>query len=175
MKTTMSFFLVIILLLFGACDKVNKSPDLPGAESTVKVAAHYLDNIFMNTLSSLEIIAETPEAKDGNWEGIKPYLQDLAKDLPGVYFFVLPDGNYYTITKDYTNLNLSNRPYFKPLFNIYSSFIQPSHKASAGRRLSFIYCHRPFGSPLSIFAKATMDRRGASRKVFAPYFSSFHE
>jgi hypothetical protein len=138
MKTTMSFFLVIILLLFGGCEQVSKSPDLSGAESTVKVAAHYLDNIFMNTLSSLEIVATTPEAKRGDWEGIKPYLQDLAKDLPGVYFFVLPDGNYYTITKDYTNLNLSNRPYFKPLFKGEPVKGYPVYSRSTGKRIGLM-------------------------------------
>jgi len=134
MKRMLSFFLVLILVLFGCTDTANKKMPAVGPESTVNVAAHYLDNIFMNTLSSLEIVAATPEAKSGNWEGIKPYLQELAKDLPGVYFFVLPDGNYYTITKDFTNINLSNRLYFEPLFNGEPIIGFPLYSRSSGKR-----------------------------------------
>ena len=134
MKTMMAFFLVIMVALSGCTDKTNDKLQTVGPESTVNVAAHYLDHIFMNTLASLELVATTPEAKSADWSGIKPYLKQLANELPGVYFFVLPDGNYYSVTKDYTNLNLSNRPYFKPLFDGESVIGYPLYSRSTGKR-----------------------------------------
>lgn len=87
-----------------------------GPETTLNAAAHRLDAVFSHTQATLELIAATPEARHGDWPGIKAYLRRLAADLPGVYFFVLPDGNYYTVDLDYTRLNLANRPYFASLF-----------------------------------------------------------
>lgn len=134
MKTKMSFFLAIILILSACGDKTNeKAPEI-GLESTVNVAAQYLDDIFMNALGSLEIIAKTPEAKTGDWEGIKCYLKELKTKTPGVYFYVLPDGNYYRVTQDYTNLNLANRPYFAPLFSGDAVMGYPIYGRSSGKK-----------------------------------------
>jgi hypothetical protein len=85
-------------------------------ESTLNVAANYLDGVYDDALLSLSLIAKTPEAERGDWPGIKRYLAMMKAQLPGVYFYVLPNGNYYSVGKDYTNLNLRDRPYFKPLF-----------------------------------------------------------
>jgi hypothetical protein len=92
------------------------SPPTAGPEVTLNAATHYVDSIFANTLASLELIASTPEAKSGDWEGIKRYLKQVEAGLPGGYFFFLPDGNYYSVALDYTNLNVSDRAYFKSLF-----------------------------------------------------------
>jgi hypothetical protein len=105
-----------------------------GPETALNTAAHYVDGIFMNTLASLQVIASTPEAKSGDWLGIKQYLRQVEAGLPGAYFFVLPDGNYYSVARDYTNLNLSDRPYFKSLFsgNLVTGF--PIHSRSSGKK-----------------------------------------
>lgn len=95
------------------------SPDdqpAAGPETTVNSAALYVDSIFNGTLAALELIAATPEARKADWNGIKRYLRQVEAGLPGSYFFVLPDGNYYSVALDYTNLNLSDRAYFKSLF-----------------------------------------------------------
>jgi preprotein translocase subunit SecG len=67
----------------------------PGSETFLNAASHYVSNIFLNTLASLEIISSTPDAAQGEWKGIKKYLSQLKSRLPGTYFYVLPDGNYY--------------------------------------------------------------------------------
>jgi hypothetical protein len=105
-----------------------------GPETTLNAAALQVDSIFVNTLASLELIASTPEAQKGDWPGIKPYLKLLEARLPGIYFFVLPDGNYFSVAKDYTNLNLSNRPYFNSLFagNPVKGF--PIYSRSSGKK-----------------------------------------
>lgn len=134
MRTKMSLFLGIILILSACADKKNEKMPEIGVESTVNVAAHYLDDIFMNALGSLEMLAETPEAKAGDWEGIKSYFKDLKAETPGVYFYVLPDGNYYRVTRDYTNLNLANRPYFAPLFSGEPVMGYPIYGRSSGKK-----------------------------------------
>jgi len=88
----------------------------------------------MNTLASLELIASTPEAKNGDWKGIKRYLKQLKSVTPGVYFYALPDGNYYSVALDYTNLNLTNRDYFKSLFAGNPVMGFPIYSRSSGKK-----------------------------------------
>jgi hypothetical protein len=77
-------------------------PRTDAPEATLKFAANYLDQIFVSTLASLESVAATPEAKQGDWYGIKRYLKRIEAELPGVYFYVLPNGDYYSIALDFT-------------------------------------------------------------------------
>lgn len=74
MKIAISLLLALSMLLSGCGDATSTA----GQETTVKVAAEYLDYIFMNTLASLELVASTPEAKNADWVGMKPYLEKLA-------------------------------------------------------------------------------------------------
>lgn len=113
---TIEFLLLTYMLLGSAwAAKPAESPLAAGPETTLNAAVHYVDSIFVHTLASLELIASTPEAKNKDWNGIKPYLKQLDAGLPGSYFWVLPDGNYYSVALDYTNLNLADRAYFKTL------------------------------------------------------------
>lgn len=126
----------LAFLLVGAVSAAEPSvsPPTAGPGTTVNAAAHYVDSIFMNALGSLELIAATPEARGRDWNGIKRYLRQVEAGLPGAYFFVLPDGNYYSVAKDYTNLNLRDRPYFESLFagNQVKGF--PIYSRSSGRK-----------------------------------------
>ena len=110
--------LLLVFILAGPvwAEEPAEPPDTVGAKTTLNAGAHYLDKVFAHALSSLELVASTPEAMRGDWKGIKPYLQKLKQDLPGIYYYVQPDGNYYSVAMDYTNLNLKNRPYFQSLF-----------------------------------------------------------
>jgi len=127
--------LFVLVMLFSAC---SQNHDELGAGSTVSMASKYLDKVFMNTQASLELVASTSEARTLDWKVIKPYLKKLSDELPGVYFFVLPDGNYYSVTKDYTNLNLSNRSYFKPLFEGKTVMAHPLYSRSTGKRSALV-------------------------------------
>jgi len=113
MKNFLFIFLVLVLstMLWAEPAQIDEMHT-----ATVNVAADYLNNICMDALAKLQLIAMTPEAQSGDWNGIKAYLSLAQERLPGVYFYVLPNGDYYTLGKDFTNLNLSNRGYFKPLF-----------------------------------------------------------
>lgn len=89
----------------------------PGPAAVVNAAAHYVDEIFSRTMSSLELIAATAEAQAADWAGVKPYLQRLAPHLPALHFMVLPDGSYYTLEEGRSDKNLRDRPYFASLFS----------------------------------------------------------
>lgn len=102
--------------------------------TTLNGAANHLDSIFTNALTSLELIAASPEAKSADWKKIKAHFKKISSNLPGVYFFVLPDGNYYTVTQDYTNLNLSDRAYFKSLFAGNQVKGYPIYSRSSGKK-----------------------------------------
>lgn len=110
-------FLLFVLMLGGSAwadAPAEVRPDV-GPEATLNAAAHYVDSLFSGTLDSLALVANTPEARSGDWNGIKRYLERLEARQPGVYFYILPDGNYYSVAQDYTNLSLSDRGYFKSL------------------------------------------------------------
>ena len=138
MKTIISVLLTFLLAGPALAGKPLESPQFASPETTLNVATHYLDSIVENALASLEVIASTPEAKSGDWQGIKQYLLQLESGLPGVYFFVLPNGNYYSLALDYTNLNLSDRPYFKSLFagNPVRGF--PLYSRSSGKKSALV-------------------------------------
>lgn len=118
----------------GFCAKDTARSSQNSMESVLNTAVHSLDNQLMNILTSLELTAMTSEAKSGNWQGIKTYLVKLEERLPGVYFYVLPDGNYYSADKDFTNLNIGNRGYFQSLFagNQVKGF--PIYSRSTGKK-----------------------------------------
>ena len=134
MKAIRSLLLALMLVGSASAAEPPDNPPVVGPETTVNAAGHYVDSIFANALASLELIAATPEARARDWSGIKQYLKQVEARLPGVYFFVLPDGNYYSVTQDYTNLNLSDRAYFESLFagNRVKGF--PIYSRSSGRK-----------------------------------------
>jgi hypothetical protein len=116
MKRIVTILMSVMLSVMAWAGKPAAEPREAGMESTLSVAANYLDGVYDDALLSLSLIAKTPEAERGDWPGIKRYLAVMKAQLPGAYFYVLPNGNYYSVGKDYTNLNLSDRPYFNSLF-----------------------------------------------------------
>jgi hypothetical protein len=148
-------FLALLTLATSACTTMEvtketaEPQDSPGPEAVLNAGAYYVSSIFTNTLSALELIAATPEAKAGEWQGIKPYLSRLAADLPGVYFFVLPDGNYYSVTRDFTNLNLRDRPYFDSLFAGNPVMGFPIYSRSSGKKSALV------AAPIVVDGKVT--------------------
>lgn len=135
MKAIKSFLVFVLVLMSPAWAgrPSDVTPDV-GPETALNVAAHYVDSLFSTTLDSLELIADTPEARSGDWNGIKRYLERLEARQPGVYFHVLPDGNYYSVANDFTNLNLSDRGYFKSLMAGERVSGVPIYSRSSGKK-----------------------------------------
>lgn len=126
--------LVCVALLFASL--LLFAGDLKPAQidpATVTGAALYLDNLIVENLSKLQIVASTPEAAEGDWTGIKRYLMTIPNRLPGVWFYVLPDGSYYSLDADLTGLNLKDRGYFKSLFEGKPVLGYPVYSRSSGK------------------------------------------
>ncbi|MDM5270901.1 cache domain-containing protein [Sulfurovum sp. zt1-1] len=138
MKKIIIVLSTLVFLSSAWAAKPVEEPQTVGPEIMLGTATHYVDTIFTNASALLKLVASTPEAERGDWKGIKPYLGQISEKLPGVYSYILPNGDYYTLDRDFTNLNLSNRGYFKSLFtgNAVNSF--PIFSRSTGKKSIFI-------------------------------------
>jgi len=140
------------LLLFGCGQEnaaQNESAVTNAPEASLDAHSRYLDDLFADTLTELEQVAASPAAQSGDWPGIKQQLEKLEQSRPGTYFHLLPDGNYYSLALDYTNLNLSDRGYFQSLFagNPVKGF--PIHSRSSGKKSALV------AAPVMVDGKVT--------------------
>ncbi len=129
-------FICMVSLLIGACaskqDMREPESDVQAYRSDYAEALHYFDidaravvgtgatiieRNLLHALTSLRLIAATPATRSGIWPEIMPALQQLSNVIPGAALYIQPDGNYYSVEQGFTGLNLSDRPYFTPLFN----------------------------------------------------------
>lgn len=122
---------MIFILATGLC----------GAQSGVSLnpvmleeTARYIDDVCMNNLAILAQIAASPDSAEGNWLGIRKQLEMIPERFPGVWFYVLPDGNYYSLERDFTNLNLKDRGYFASLFAGNPVLAYPIFSRSTGKK-----------------------------------------
>lgn len=128
-------FFCAILLLIGACtskrDMHHPESDVHTHPPDEATAAHYFDidaravvgtgatiieRNLLHALTSLRLIAAAPATRSGIWPEIMPALNQLCQVIPGAALYIQPDGNYYSVEQGFTGLNLSDRPYFNPLF-----------------------------------------------------------
>lgn len=66
----------------------------------------------------LAVLSMTDEVKSADWENMRGIMQAYQNsDLPGIVWFVLPDGNYYTPEKGLVGRKLSERKYFPGLMS----------------------------------------------------------
>lgn len=105
---------------------------------TLALATQYLDNLLTQTLASLELVAATPEAAQGDWPGIKAYLRKLGDRLPGAYYYIRPDGSYFTVEQDLTELNISDRGYFPILQKGKPVLGAQIHSRSTGKKAAVL-------------------------------------
>jgi hypothetical protein len=123
--------LLALILLLGLAGAMWGNGDV---EKLLGTACAELERNCAETLSGLRAIAAGESAQKGDWIELKPLLQKLEASIPGVYFLVLPDGNYYSIALDYTNLNLSDRDYFPGLMAGDEIHGWPIYSRSSGKK-----------------------------------------
>ncbi len=123
-----------------AAQQTPGSEDGYALESALSVAANHLDNLLANMLASLELVASTPEAAKGDWPGIKAYLRRLGERLPAACFYTLPNGDYYTLELDLTNLNISDRSYFIALKEGKNVLGEQIFSRSTGKKSAVVAC-----------------------------------
>lgn len=66
-------------------------------------------------MTSLRVLAGSPGVISGEWSRMKPLLSSFNQGYEGLAMYVEPDGGYYTVQRDWTGLNLSDRGYFSAL------------------------------------------------------------
>ncbi|MFP4691368.1 MAG: hypothetical protein ACLFMU_05590, partial [Bacteroidales bacterium] len=87
------------------------------ARAALGTATALIDRYLQHALTSLRLIAGNPATRSGIWPEIRPGLQTLRNAIPGAALYIEPDGGYYSVDGGYTKFNLSDREYFKSLFN----------------------------------------------------------
>jgi len=74
---------------------------------------------LIGVLNGLKALAVTEEAMSGNWERLKPSLEQFSKSVTtnAAIWFARPDGSYFTVEKGLTNQNIMDRDYFSELMH----------------------------------------------------------
>jgi hypothetical protein len=108
-----------ILARYGlAGPPAGRTPAVSGApcfspEAASSVLMALADSRLLDTATSLEVLAMTSEAKEGDWDQIRPLLIGLEqRSGKARFWYALPDGSYYTTVDNLTTANLASRPYF---------------------------------------------------------------
>ncbi len=86
------------------------------ARATMGVTISLIETYLQQALTSLRLIAASPATRSGIWPEIKPGLETLRNAIPGAALYIEPDGDYFSVEKGYTGLNVADRSYFGPLF-----------------------------------------------------------
>jgi ABC-type uncharacterized transport system substrate-binding protein len=101
---------------FERVDKVVTNREM-SADTVLNLFLGSFEERVHGIMTSLKILSETPEVKSGEWTTMKPLLSAFNENYEGLVIYVLPDGGYYSVQRNWTRLNLSNRGYFPILKN----------------------------------------------------------
>jgi hypothetical protein len=75
-----------------------------------------VDQQVESLAGSLEVLAQTEEARSGGWRALQPLLAVVqAGPVPCLCWFARPDGHYYTVSGGVQAATLADRPYFAHL------------------------------------------------------------
>ncbi|MBN2220392.1 MAG: hypothetical protein JW697_08970, partial [Kosmotogaceae bacterium] len=95
-------------------DEVITDWSIP-AQSILNLIMTSFEERLLGIMCSLKILASCAEVKSGDWSLIRPLLEEFNIYYEGLALYILPDGGYYTVQRDWTGLNLSDRGYFPDL------------------------------------------------------------
>lgn len=129
----------VFVLMFFVCMQVHGQPPAFDAATASATMAKHLNDAQMSVQAALAQVAATPEAHAGDWSAIEPKLDEAAKSqgLNGAWFFMRPDGSYFQLGKGLTTLNVSDRPYFAPLFAGTTVSGYPLYSRTTGKKSAF--------------------------------------
>lgn len=106
---------LVLLVTFTGCSEDDK-PGKVDAEIGVSALASLADSRIEDYVNCMKALAMTQEVQSGDWEQMVGLLTEVEEaQIPGVDWFVMPDGNYYTVDLGLTGKNLSDRAYFPGL------------------------------------------------------------
>ena len=71
------------------------------------------DGHLQHLAKALQLLATSEAARSGDWEQIKGPLGEVGqRHIPGLNWFALPDGSYWSVQEGRATGNLATRPYF---------------------------------------------------------------
>jgi hypothetical protein len=126
--------LLLMALATSGCDddSSDRSPGAPGlasaevrvgftvyADSLLSTMVALVDGAFVERAAILRALAASEEVRTAQWESMRTLFADFQQVWgdAGIYWFVLPDGNYYTVEKGLVGQRLVDREYFPRLMS----------------------------------------------------------
>jgi hypothetical protein len=118
-KVVLLFFLSHVAIASAADQIPAPSPCFKEYASTILSSFMALTEQHIRTVEhELAVLSMTEEVKSADWEKMRGIL-DTYQDsgFPGIVWFVLPDGNYYSLETGLVGKKLSERKYFPGLMS----------------------------------------------------------
>jgi len=126
---TSGMVLLLMALAISGCgdDSSDSSSGAPGvaslevqagfpvyAESQLSTMIALVDGTFLDRTAILRALAASEEVKTTQWESMRRLFTGFQQAWgdAGIYWFVLPDGNYYTVETGLVGQSLADREYF---------------------------------------------------------------
>ena len=117
--------LILLFIGFSIISPAEEAkPPRPPLTNNITMSGDYalcamislVENHIKSMANSLDVLAQTTEAKSCDWEKIKPLLAALKNlDVPSTIFFIRPDSSYFSVEMGLTGQNLKDRDYFPGL------------------------------------------------------------
>ena len=85
------------------------------ARVTLSAIVGLADEHVNGVLYGLKLLAASAPVSGGDWENMRSLVSKFAENVPGVVWFGLPDGSYYTADKGLMDKKLNDRDYFSRL------------------------------------------------------------
>jgi hypothetical protein len=125
-----------IWFFWGLVFLISCLPSTKNVEEMLLSSMNSVEEIIQNELNRLIQLSEQEETQQGDWDFIKAGLIKNS-DFSALYWFALPDGEYYTSEKDKVDANLSDRAYFSDLLEGKKVIGYPIIGKTSGRK-SFV-------------------------------------
>jgi hypothetical protein len=111
-------FTLCILLALSMAAMAAEDPAAGEAQLALNAAQALVDQQLSNVEGSLTVLATTLEVQSLDWDTMQPLLAAFQEhSAPGVVWFAMPDGTYYTADNGQMEQTLSDRVYFEPLMS----------------------------------------------------------
>lgn len=132
--STTRMALLLVALAIAGCggDSSESSSRAPGvaspevqagfpvyAQSQLSTMIALVDGAFLDRTAILRALAASAEVKTARWDSMRELFTDFQHVWgdDGIYWFVLPDGAYYTVEAGLVGQSLADREYFPRLMS----------------------------------------------------------
>jgi hypothetical protein len=104
-----------LTVVFGCAGTAPADFEIPGRMGLASLMS-LSDGHLESVADDFQLLATRDEARSAHWPLIEAPLAAVAeKNVPGLYWFALTDGSYWSVTEGKAAGNLSDRPYWSRL------------------------------------------------------------